>query len=167
MNNIHIMWPWELLYVHRPAHVMSTQGLSCVFALVDLTTEDDNFKAWPNPCFTMPEAGSHMLSFPSCKRDDIWTDYNDYINLYIYIYIYHMRIYIYMFIYVHVYMTTQTLKSMNPWVRCTHTHIHTHTPSHEPTSTQMLGHTHTDKVWQRHRSREVKPDEDWWRLNGS
>lgn len=34
----------------------SNSGLSCVFALVDLTTEDDNFKAWPNPCFTMPEA---------------------------------------------------------------------------------------------------------------
>ena len=60
------MWPWELIHVHRFAHVMSTQGLSCVFALVDLTTEDDNFKAWPNPCFTMPEAGSQEAACLYC-----------------------------------------------------------------------------------------------------
>ena len=34
----------------------SNSGLSCVFALVDLTSESDHFAAWPNPCFTMPEA---------------------------------------------------------------------------------------------------------------
>lgn len=32
------------------------RGLSCLFALTDLTSEADEFTAWPNPCFTWPTA---------------------------------------------------------------------------------------------------------------
>lgn len=42
----------------RQADLDQNRGLSCVFALVDLTSESDHFAAWPNPCFTMPEVGA-------------------------------------------------------------------------------------------------------------
>ena len=79
----------------------------------------------------------------------------------VYIYIYH--VYICTCVYDH--SNSKQYESMS--TMHTHTHPHTHIFTWTNFYADAWTHTHTDKVWQSHRSREVKPDEDWWRLNGS
>ncbi|CAE7263995.1 unnamed protein product [Symbiodinium natans] len=43
---------------HTKSCAYSNSGLSCMFALVDLTDSADKWTMWPNPCFTMPTADS-------------------------------------------------------------------------------------------------------------